>query len=264
MQAFRQFGDLITKHEEHLYICKKVIKIMKNAMFLLFVSCTLLMAGCKKDPVEESKTGTFNDSRDQHLYKWVKIGTQTWMAENLAYLPAVSYSSDGSETTPFYYVYDYEGTSVVAAKTKPDYATYGVLYNWVAASTACPMGWHLPSDAEWSILTDYLTINGFGYGGSGNDISKSMGSAAGWTAFSLTGTIGNNQSTNNSSGFTAIPGGYRYYNKGFYDLGTYAEFWSSTQIGSTAWYRALYYNNDGATRKDFNRGYGFSVRCLKD
>ncbi|MDD4178128.1 MAG: FISUMP domain-containing protein, partial [Bacteroidales bacterium] len=78
------------------------------------------------------------------------------MKENLAYLPNVSQPDDGSQTSPFYYVYGYEGFSVPEAKTTPNYQTYGVLYNWPAALTACPQGWHLPSDNEWTILTDYL------------------------------------------------------------------------------------------------------------
>ncbi len=186
------------------------------------------------------------------------------MAENLAYLPAVNPSSAGSETSPFYYVCDYEGSSISEAKTNPNYTTYGVLYNWVAATTACPTGWHLPSDAEWTILADFLTNNGYGYGGSSNNIGKSMASASGWTSYSSAGAVGNNQTSNNSSGFTALPCGYRYYEGNFYNLDVYADFWSSSEIGSTAWYRVLYYNNDGLIRNDYNRGFGVAVRCLQN
>jgi len=81
-------------------------------------------------------------------YSAVKIGEQVWMAENLAWLPAVSPPSAGSQTEPHYYVYGDDGADVATAKSKPDYSTYGVLYNWQAALKACPEGWHLPGDAD--------------------------------------------------------------------------------------------------------------------
>ena len=123
-----------------------------------------------KPTIEETTSGTFIDSRDGNEYNWVQIGDQIWMAENLKYLPSVVGSGTGSETTPYYYVYGYNGTNVADAKATDNYATYGVLYNWTAAmdgeasSTTnpsgiqgvCPAGWHLPSDAEWTELTDYL------------------------------------------------------------------------------------------------------------
>jgi hypothetical protein len=155
------------------------------------------------------------------------------MAENLAYLPAVSPSSDGSESSPFYYVYNYEGSSINDAKSRGNYTAYGVLYNWEAAKTACPTGWHLPTDEEW-------------------------------TPYFMAGTIGKNQTSNNSSGFTALPGGYWTDGGGFGYLGYYAYFWSSSEDGSYAWHRELYYDNVGVYPGDYYRRFGYSVRCLKD
>jgi len=109
------------------------------------VYCTLLVVSFGNNPICNAQNGTFMDVRDQHVYKYVKIGTQTWMAENLAYLPAVSPSSDGSESSAFYYVYNYEGSSISEAKSQGNYTSYGVLYNWEAAKIACPSGWYLPS-----------------------------------------------------------------------------------------------------------------------
>ncbi|MCX6224868.1 MAG: hypothetical protein NTV01_09005 [Bacteroidia bacterium] len=213
----------------------------------------------------EGNTGTFTDSRDNMTYSWVKIGTQTWMSRNLAYLPAVSPSATGSETGINYYVYGYEGTNVSAARAIANYSTYGALYNWPAALTACPSGWHLPNDAEWTTLTDYLTNNGYGYGGSGSDIGKSMAAASGWTSSSTAGQVGNDQASNNSSGFTALPGGYRGHDGGFYYLGYYANFWSASERdASYAWCRSLYYSTDGVLQSLNYRRYGFSVRCLQN
>ena len=100
------------------------------------------------------------DSRDSKVYKTVKIGNQTWMAENLAYLPAVFPYYDSSESLLRYYVNSYDGYVVDQAMANPNYSIYGVLYNWPAALAACPSGWHLPTDAEWTTLTVYLTNNG--------------------------------------------------------------------------------------------------------
>ncbi|HLW09227.1 MAG TPA: SUMF1/EgtB/PvdO family nonheme iron enzyme, partial [Fermentimonas sp.] len=98
----------------------------------------------------------FVDSRDGNVYPTVTIGNQVWMAENLKYLPQVVGPATASETAPYNYVYDYNGTDVEAAKATENYSDYGVLYNWQAATEACPTGWHLPSDDEWRELTDFI------------------------------------------------------------------------------------------------------------
>ena len=105
----------------------------------------------------------FTDNRDGNVYSFVTIGDQVWMSENLKYLPSVVDRATYSNTDPYYYVYGYNGTDVPAAKATDNYKTYGVLYNWPAAIDACPSGWHLPSDAEWTQLTNYLG----GEGGAG-------------------------------------------------------------------------------------------------
>lgn len=118
-----------------------------SAVFLLGLSLTGLQA---------QKYSTFTDPRDGNVYKTVTIGSQVWMAENLAYLPSVVGPGTGSLANPYYYVYDYNGTSVTEAKATTNFQTYGVLYNWYAALEACPTGWHLPYDSEWKQLSDYL------------------------------------------------------------------------------------------------------------
>ena len=195
----------------------------------------------------------------------ITIGTQTWMAQNLAFLPFVCTSRSESETEPRYYVYGYEGINLDEAKATDNYSTYGVLYNWAAAQTACPQGWHLPTDAEWTILTEYLTNNGYGYEGSGNDIGKSMASKTGWNAWSTQGTVGNDLTSNNRSGFSALPAGSRGEAEGFYDLGDYALFWSGTpNFSSEGWLRCLTNFYGTVSRFAKHKTHGLSVRCLKD
>ena len=124
---------------------------MKNAIFSFTFAILLLTTSAFAQ-----LKGVFTDARDGKVYKTITIGTQTWMAENLAYLPSVSHSFTSSFDFPVYYVYGYDGNSVSAAKASANYITYGVLYNWEAAKIACPSGWHLPTDAEWTILENYL------------------------------------------------------------------------------------------------------------
>lgn len=204
--------------------------------------------------------GSLIDSRDSYSYKWITIGTQMWMVENLAYLPSVSSSYDGSYSDPYYYVYGYEGTSVSSAKATDNYTTYGVIYNWEAAKIACPTGWHLPSDDEWKILEKHLGMShsdaddiGARYSG---DVGKKLKSTSGWI---------HNGNGNNSSGFNVLPGGYRTDAGGFGLLGYGGNFWSSTEDAwSNAWFRNLDYYDHAVARNGNHRRYNLSVRCLKN
>jgi len=166
-------------------------------------------------------------------YPIVTIGTQCWMAKNLAYLPSVVGPGTGSETTPYYYVYGYDGTDVATAKSQSNYTTYGVLYNWTAANTACPSGWHLPTDAEFTTLTNTT----------GN--SKEALISAGW--------------------FNNLFAGYRSTGGSFNSIGSYTYFWSSSASSSSlAWLRYLNTSYSTVYRGDIGKAYGFSVRCLRD
>lgn len=213
------------------------------------------------------KTSSFNDSRDGKTYKTIIIGGKEWMAENLAYLPAVHQSSDGSHSEPRYYVYDYQGTDVVAAKKSSNYTNYGVLYNYSAAILVCPRGWHLPSDAEWTELENYLIANRYNYDGTttGNKIAKSMAAANYWNISSNSGAIGNNHSLNNKSGFSALPGGCRYENGTFDYFGSNGYWWSSSESGiNNSWYRNLYFDGILVYSGSFYKERGSSVRYVRD
>ena len=105
----------------------------------------------KKTP-EGNPTGTFIDNRDGKIYKWVKIGDQTWMAENFAYMPYIC----SPETECGIWVQGYSGNNVDEAKKTTDYLKYGCLYDWYTANTLAPDGWHLPNDEEWSKLINFL------------------------------------------------------------------------------------------------------------
>jgi len=224
-------------------------QIISKAIICFFLAgFVFFYSSCVKDPVDTGKE-TFTDPRDESVYQWAKIGTQTWMARNLAYLPAVSPSAEGSDSTGFSYVYGYESIYVNTAKAALNYATYGVLYNWPSALKACPEGWHLPTDAECDVLSGFL---------GGDSVSgTSLKSKDGWK------DKGNGD---NSSGFIGLPGGYRNKAGGFFLLGDNAGFWTATpgDSASTAIVRDLGYNYQEFGRSSYRKNGGFSVRCLKD
>lgn len=212
-----------------------------------------LISSCQKGD-NDTSNNTFTDPRDGNIYHTVTIGTQVWMVENLRYLPNVVGSETGSETIPYYYVYGYDGISVTAAKATSNYTNYGVLYNWPAAKSACPAGWHLPNDEEWIQLTDYLG----GETSAGGKL-KELGTIH-W--------ISPNTGATNETGFSALPGGYRDYNGSFYNLGGYGGWWCAPiNAAYTCLNRDMGYNYTKVNRYGRNvhdQMLGFSVRCIKD
>jgi uncharacterized protein (TIGR02145 family) len=206
-----------------------------------------------------------------NIYKTIKIGDQWWMAENLK---ATKYLNGdligtttpatldiGSENTPKYqWAYDGDEDNV---------NTYGRLYTHYAVSdnrAVCPVGWHIPSNSEWTTLTDYLTVQGYGYGGDGIDIGKSLAAKSEWLIDATQGNVGNDQPNNNSSGFSALPAGYRAYYGTFELIGKYASWWSSSDLDTTQiWVRFLRYNlPDLMIGVESNKKQGGAVRCVKD
>ena len=130
-----------------------------------------------------------------------------------------------------------------------------------------PEGWHVPTDAEWTTLENYLIANGYNYDGTTTEdkIAKAMASTTGWYSSTDLGAVGNDQSTNNSSGFNAFPEGLRLSYGSFTFEGYNATFWSSTENSSdSAWYRNLYYNSSNLDRGNFNKLFGLSVRFVRD
>jgi uncharacterized protein (TIGR02145 family) len=152
----------------------------------------------------------------------------------------------------------------------------GMLYQWSAAMDGsategaqgiCPDGWHIATDAELYALEDYLsesTCDGSRDGSwdcdpAGSKLAGNDATDENWTSGTLTG-----HSDFDSSGFNAPPSGRRHTNGFYYNRSNNAFFWSSTESGSNAWRRSLYYGNSTVYRDDLNKAYGFSVRCLKN
>jgi len=205
-------------------------------------------------PTDEPIFGMFQDSRDGEVYKTIKIGNQTWMLDNLRYLPQVDnnsgFESDGIAENPAYGVYDYDGTDVAAAKLLANYDKYGVLYNWYAVDEGdiAPSGWHIPTDEEFKTLEEYLGM------------SEAEADDTDWRGTSE----GTKLKEGGSSGFEGLLAGARTTDGSFVNLSSYANFWSSSVSGSNAWNRTLSSSYSTVYRYTNTKKYGFSVRCLKD
>ena len=204
------------------------------------------------------------DTRDSQTYNTVLIGNQCWMSENLNIGDMVEGQYDQFNDGDFdKYCFDNDTLNC---------DTYGGLYQWAemvqylngASNTnswnpvptgnvqgICPTGWHLPTDVEWTTLTDYL---------GGTSVAGGKMKETGTTHWNSPNT-----GATNESGFIALPGGYRYSSGSFYSLGYYGDWWSSTEnAGTDAWSRVLYYDGDQVGRYGSYKTNGFSVRCLKN
>jgi uncharacterized protein (TIGR02145 family) len=228
--------------------------------FLMIGLILILTNGCKK----ADNTPAEVTDLDGNIYKTVTIGLQVWMAENL-------------KTTKYS---DYSHTSIPnvtldaawAALNDPAYCwfsndpanknIYGAMYNWftVKKGNLCPTDWHIPTDEEFKTLELYLGIPQADlgtWGWRGTDQGAQMKNKSGWAT---------GQNGTNLSGFSALPGGYRYAVDGsFNDVGTLSYWWSATAVDSTtAWYRRLDGNQSGVYKAGVLYQGGKYIRCVKN
>jgi uncharacterized protein (TIGR02145 family) len=268
---FKKFKKFYQTVNSQKYKPLNLIAMSKKSNLLAFFVILLMFASSctKEDPSDIIIDGNTVADIDGNVYHTVKIGTQTWMVENLKttkYNDGISIPvvSDGTAwaalTTPGYCFYGNDATN----KT-----TYGALYNWYAVNTGklAPTGWHVPTDAEWTILENYLIANGYNYDSTttGNKIAKSLASTSGWSSSSNAGAIGNDLTKNNTSGFAGLPGGFRDGSGGFGDIGFFGHWWSSIEDNTSfPWSRYLNYYGYCVYRYGTNKPCGFSVRCLRD
>jgi uncharacterized protein (TIGR02145 family) len=220
-------------------------------------------------------SGYFIDNRDGKRYSWVRINNQVWMAENLNFGEKINGNSNMSNNQIIekYCYNDDENNCEI----------FGGLYQWseiIQYSTSettkdiCPDGWHVPDNSEWTTLTNNL---------GGNKVANKMKSKNEWIE-------SNNETSSlkfmhfsipidkkskkgleiNSSGFSALPGGYRglnsnYYQEYFSNLGYISIWWTATEDSKTqSFIRALNYDSDKVSRISHNKSNGISVRCVKD
>ena len=208
---------------------------------------------------------TFSDSRDGKIYATVQIGTQCWMAQNLNVGTRINGSVTQTNNSPIPIIEKY-----CYNNNEANCNVYGGLYQWdemMQYSTnpgiqgICPPYWHLPTDAEWCTLAIFLdaSVN--------CSIEGNLGTNAGGKIKEAGTTHWNSPNTGatNSSGFTALPGGFCPSGDFFSYLGSEGHFWTSTVYSaSNAWYRLLAADKATINRSKPLRGYGLSVRCIMD
>ena len=215
---------------------------MKN-LTLLTTAILLLLSNCYCQ-VRGENSGTFIDSRDGHEYKWVKIGRQTWMAENLQFKPdSGSWSWENQE----------ENVKV-----------RGRLYNWAAAMLASPPGWHLPSDEEWKKLEMTLGLAKEQADKEGFRVDKDSTLAG---KIKLQGAWptdyeGKSVIVTNETGFSAVVTGF--YARGEFTHDGYSSWWTSKEDKDTAWLRVIGFFDNTICRVKNPKKFAFSVRCIKD
>jgi uncharacterized protein (TIGR02145 family) len=171
-------------------------------------------------------TGTLTDG-EGNVYKTVRIGNQYWTAENLRTTKYNDGSSIGSAC------HFYNNSTDVAANKK-----WGALYTQAAAKSGklAPKGWHLPTNADWDTLKNYLIVHGYNYDGTTSEdkIAKSLAATTDWQASSEQGALSNDLSINNASGFSALPAGWRYWgNNQYMEQKLRAYWWTATQFDAT-------------------------------
>ena len=233
-------------------------------VFIVFAS------SCKKDndnksdnPTNGKTTAVFNSSitygsmtdQDGNTYKTVTIGTQTWMAENLR-------TTKYNDGTDIYLVTDNTAWGSLTSGGYCNYAnttnvdtiaTYGRLYNWYAVNTGklAPNGWHVPTDAEWETLTNYLGGTSV-VGGKLKEIGTTH-----WNS--------PNQGATNETGFTALPGGYRDEDGTFGYIGRFALLCSATENGlNSARSQFITEGGSNGVMINYRKVFGYSVRCVRD
>ena len=263
---------------------------MKKSSFLL-ISIFFFLVSCNKDKISTISNGNLNSNKDTseqssginftcigtpvgtfqnkisdvegNTYKTVKIGTQLWMAENLK----TSKYSDGSNipniTDNIQWKRDTTGAWSYYNNDAAYNTKYGKLYNWYAVSKStngnknlCPNGWHVPTDEEWTVLTDYLGGDSLA-GGKMKEVGTTN-----WTS--------PNKEADNVSLFTGLPGGARMDGGKYYHINNFGAWWSSTEYGdfntnNLAWARYLsylYIRTGGDV--DDSKYIGYSIRCVKD
>jgi uncharacterized protein (TIGR02145 family) len=241
---------------------------MKTVIFIPFL-LVLVFSSCKKRGCTEPNANNYNSSAEKdngtctysdiegNSYHAKKIGNQLWMTENLKVktyrngdiIPQIQDGNQWSVLTTGAWCY-YENDP-----------TKGVLYNWHAVNDPrglAPEGWHIPSDAEWNTLINYLDPNADG-GNNNNTAGGKMKS---------TGTQywqSPNEDATNESGFSGLPGGRRNFYDAFDNYGSSGLWWSATEEDTYfAWYRTLGYGNGVVNRVSSSKDMGLSVRCVKD
>ena len=230
---------------------KKLLLNIGLPIGLLIIAVFSIGPGCTSNAGLDQLSNLDNDG---HVFTTVDIGTQKWMQKNLDVSKYRNGDVIPQVTDPTAWAGLTTGAWCYYQNDSANGIIYGRMYNWYAVTDSrgiAPAGWHVATDADWTTLITYLGGDALAGGK-----MKETGTTH-WTS--------PNTAADNSSAFTALPGGYFKENGAFYDIGLSSYWWCATeQDPTTAWDRSLS-NSDGIAYKSFgNKKAGFSVRCVKD
>ncbi len=230
-----------------------------KSLYTLLAVCMLMLSSCdnaNKCSETYCPQGTVCENgfcqgipafadQEGNTYHEIQIGTQSWMQENLKTEHFRNGDPIATGLDDAQWTNDTIGSFAEISDT-----SYGKLYNWYAANDPrclCPLGWHVPNDSDWTVLTDYLGVTSGG----------KLKSNTGWPLPNI--------GADNSTGFYGLPGKKRFYN-GFYSTNSsYGYWWSSTQhLPLVAWARQLTYDSYFTGKFSTYKSEGLSIRCLKD
>jgi uncharacterized protein (TIGR02145 family) len=224
---------------------------------LILMGLVLIFSGsCKKDDNTDGPVyGENVTDVDGNVYHTVIIGKQTWMVENLRtiHLNDVGKTPIPNLIDPLAWSTSTSPAGCMYKNDLSNVSTYGVLYNWYAASNSklCPTGWHVPTNAEWLVLISAL-------GGENEAANKLKESGIShWSS--------PNSGVTNSSGYTALPCGYRNVQGEYLEMGIISYCWSSSEYNAyNAWGGWLAYNKSNVGSFNVSKNLGFSIRCVKN
>jgi len=220
------------------------MKQAQNILFAFFIAAFILLLNLNNSISQVT-------DKDGNTYKTVTINKQIWMAENLNVehyrngdaIPQVQDKEEWDNLTTGAWCY-YDNNS-------SNGTPYGKLYNWYAVNDPrglAPDGWHVPSDEEWTKLIDFL--------GGSEVAGEKMKTTSGWIE---------NGNGKNSSGFSAVPSGYRNHEGYFINMGKNALYWSTTEMNSeNVWFRNVIGSIPDVYRPNYAKDFGLSIRCIKD
>ncbi len=226
---------------------------------ILFLAVMTVAFTCEKKDDDNGDVVLTVTDFDGNVYNTITIGTQVWMKENLKVthhrngnlIPQVTDSDEWSNlTTSAYCSYDNNPANV---------DIYGYLYNWYAVNfesdgekVLCPEGWHVPDKNEWTTLIEYL---------GGPEVAGGKMKETGTSHW-----VDPNTGATNESGFTALPGGYRYEPDGLFYLIEQAGYWWSSTANdmNNAWLAQVIFNNTHAPQHYYHKRHGYSIRCVKN
>jgi uncharacterized protein (TIGR02145 family) len=206
---------------------------------------------------------------DGNVYAAVKIGSQLWTTENAkttkyndsTLIESVTDDRQWRKMTTGGYCYYENDTNCVYL--------YGLYYNWYAVNSGklAPQGWRVPTNTDWEVLETFLKKYGINRDGTktGSRIGNVLAARTNWTRYPTGDNVGTNPSGNNKTGFSALPGGYRYINGLFYSQRNIGFFWSASENGSNyAWDRHIAYDENCLQQESRHKRWGLSVRFVKD